>query len=72
MPPNQAKLMADAVDNKSLPVSLVLYENEGHGFRNAENIIHMLKVELEFYQRVFKLPTDNPPNNRLTIKNLDN
>ena len=70
VPPNQAKLMAEAVDKKSIPVSLVLYENEGHGFRNADNIIHMLKAELEFYQRVFKLSSDNIPNT-LTIKNLN-
>ncbi len=53
VPPSQAKAMASALEAKGLPVTLVLYEGEGHGFRKAENIIDALESELAFYARVF-------------------
>ena len=68
VPPNQAEMMADALRAKGLPVALVLYEGEQHGFRRAENIVRTLEGELYFYSRVFgfdladdvePLPIDN-------------
>ena len=53
VPPNQAEMMADALRAKGLPVALVLYEGEQHGFRRAENIRRSLEGELYFYSRVF-------------------
>jgi dipeptidyl aminopeptidase/acylaminoacyl peptidase len=38
VPPSQAIAMADAVAAKGLPVTLVLYPGEGHGFRQAATI----------------------------------
>ncbi len=60
VPPSQAKAMAAALEAKGLPVTLVLYEGEGHGFRKAENIIDALESELAFYAGVFgfDLPED--------------
>ena len=53
VPPNQAEMMADALRAKGVPVALVLYEGEQHGFRRAENIVRTLEGELYFYSRVF-------------------
>jgi dipeptidyl aminopeptidase/acylaminoacyl peptidase len=49
VPPNQAELMADAIRAKGLAVSFLLFEDEFHGFRKAENIKRALDGELYFY-----------------------
>ncbi|MCC6790776.1 MAG: S9 family peptidase [Thermomicrobiales bacterium] len=53
VPPNQAQMMYDAVDAKGLPVALVMFEGEQHGFRQAANIRRSLDGELYFLSRVF-------------------
>ena len=74
VPPNQAREMAAAVGAKGLPVALVLYEGEGHGFRKAATITASLHAKLSFLGQVFgfvpagdvpvlpiaNLPTDTP------------
>ncbi len=52
VPPNQATSMADALRAKGMPVALVMFEGEGHGFRQATNIRRALEAELYFYGRV--------------------
>ncbi len=52
VPPNQATSMAEALRVKGLPVALVMFEGEGHGFRQAANIKRALEAELYFYGRV--------------------
>ncbi len=52
VPPNQAEAMADAVRAKGLPVELVVFEGEGHGFRRAESIIATAERSLAFLGRV--------------------
>jgi dipeptidyl aminopeptidase/acylaminoacyl peptidase len=70
VPPNQAELMAAAVRAKGLPVSLVLMEGEGHGFRLAENQIRALETELVFYGKVFGFqPAGDLPS--LHVQNLE-
>ena len=59
VPPNQAELMAQVLTDKGLPVGLITYEGEGHGFRKAENIVHSIESECYFYRRVFGLCTEN-------------
>ncbi len=60
VPPNQAQSMADAVRAKGLPVALVMFEGEQHGFRKAETIIRSLEAELYFYGAVFGfVPADS-------------
>ena len=62
VPPDQSRLMADAVRAKGLPVALVLFEGEQHGFRKAESIIASLEAELAFYGAVFGFtPADTLP-----------
>jgi dipeptidyl aminopeptidase/acylaminoacyl peptidase len=53
VPLNQARLMADAVRAKGLEAELIVFEDEGHGFRRAETIERALEAELAFYERVF-------------------
>lgn len=55
VPPNQAEMMIEVLEQKGVPVEYVLYPEEGHGFRQADNIKDALTRELTFYRRVFGL-----------------
>jgi dipeptidyl aminopeptidase/acylaminoacyl peptidase len=55
VPPNQAQLMADALRQKGIHVQHITFAEEGHGFRQATNIIAALEAELAFYTEVFDL-----------------
>lgn len=69
VPPNQALMMADAVRAKGLPLALLTFPGEGHGFRQAETIRRTLEAELSFFGQLFAfLPADDIP--RLTVENL--
>jgi dipeptidyl aminopeptidase/acylaminoacyl peptidase len=37
VPINQAEALIDAFEDRDVPFEATLYEEEGHGFRNAEN-----------------------------------
>ncbi len=52
--------MVEALKEKKLPVSYVLFEGEQHGFRQAKNIARALEAELYFYSRVFDFELGNP------------
>ena len=54
VPPNQAVLIAEALEERQIPFVHVEYEGEGHGFRKAENVINSLETELAFYGEVFE------------------
>ena len=69
VPPNQAETFAAAARAKQLPVALIMYEGEGHGFRRAVNIINAQQATLSFLGRVFGFePADDLP--PITIENL--
>ena len=53
VPPNQAKMMHEALLQKGIPTCLKIYVGEQHGFRKAENIEDALDSELAFYGKVF-------------------
>ena len=53
VPPNQAELMVDALNRQGLPVACLMFEGEGHGFRQAGTMRRCLEAELLFYARVF-------------------
>ncbi len=53
VPPNQAKMMFNALKDKGIPVALVVFPQEAHGFRQAESIKRSLESELYFYARIF-------------------
>ncbi|MCK5646775.1 MAG: S9 family peptidase [Anaerolineales bacterium] len=58
--PPQAETMIEALDRKNLPYTYVVFENEGHGFRRQENVIHSLEAELSFYAQIFDLQLGEP------------
>lgn len=68
VPPNQAKMMASAVRAKGLPVALLMYDGEGHGFRAAENIRASIEGALSFFGQVYGYQPPNVP--VLPIENL--
>jgi dipeptidyl aminopeptidase/acylaminoacyl peptidase len=69
VPPSQAEKMADAIRAKNLPVALLEFEGEQHGFRKAENIERVLEAELYFYSRIFGFDLAAPVK-PVTIENL--
>jgi len=53
VPPNQARRMADALRRKGIPVALIEFAGEQHGFRRAESVRTALEAELYFFSRIF-------------------
>lgn len=53
VPPNQSRMIVDALDKRGVPVAYLEFEGEQHGFRKAETIIKATLSELAFYGRVF-------------------
>nr|ABK25153.1 unknown [Picea sitchensis] len=71
VPPEQARKIYAAVKEKGLPVALVEYEGEQHGFRKAENIKYTLEQQMVFFARLignFKVADDIIP---VHIENFD-
>ncbi|KAG9450844.1 hypothetical protein H6P81_010809 [Aristolochia fimbriata] len=52
VPPDQARKIYQALKKKGLPVALVEYEGEQHGFRKAENIKFTLEQQMVFFARL--------------------
>ncbi len=69
VPPSQAHQMADAVRSAGLPVSLVLFEGEGHGFRSMAARRQALEAQVSFLEQVFGMP-HSPDVPVLRIENL--
>ncbi|CAJ1964141.1 unnamed protein product [Sphenostylis stenocarpa] len=72
VPPDQAKRIYQAVKEKGVPVALVEYEGEQHGFRKAENIKFTIEQEMVFFARLighFDVADDITP---IKIDNFDN
>ena len=53
VPPAQAEAMVAALQDKGIMTRYVTFEEEGHGFRQAQNIQRALNEELNFYLTVF-------------------
>ncbi|XP_050365718.1 uncharacterized protein LOC126784289 [Argentina anserina] len=67
----QTRTIHHALKEKGLPVALVEYEEEGHGFRKAENIKFTLEQQMVFFARLvghFKAADDITP---IKIDNFD-
>jgi dipeptidyl aminopeptidase/acylaminoacyl peptidase len=52
VPPVQAEAMVNALRQKNIDVEYVTFTEEGHGFRQADNIKILYEKELAFYQRL--------------------
>ncbi|CAN4103762.1 unnamed protein product [Withania somnifera] len=50
--PDQARKIYQALKEKGLPVALIEYEGEQHGFRRAENIKFTLEQQMVFFARL--------------------
>jgi dipeptidyl aminopeptidase/acylaminoacyl peptidase len=70
VPPTQAEMLAEAARKKHLPVALIMFEGEGHGFRRAETIKVAAEAQIYFFGRIFgfepadqvsPIPIDNLP-----------
>lgn len=62
VPPNQTRMMVDALKKKGSPVACLEFPGEGHGFRQPENQRRALDAELSFYGQVFGFtPGDDLP-----------
>ena len=62
VPPAQTEAMAAAVRAKGLPVAVIMYAGEGHGFRRAETIISATQAQVYFLGRVLGFtPADELP-----------
>jgi dienelactone hydrolase len=70
VPPDQSEVMAAAVRNKSLPVALLTFSGEQHGFRQASAISRCLEAELMFYGAIFSFTPAGRPGS-IAIDNLD-
>ncbi len=53
VPPSQAEGIVAALRKNGLPHAYILFEGEGHGFRQAANQRRALEAELSFYAQVF-------------------
>lgn len=67
VPPNQAEMMVEALADKGIPHAYVLFEGEGHGFRDGANIVSALEAEYSFFAQTFGFtPADDIA--RITIR----
>jgi dipeptidyl aminopeptidase/acylaminoacyl peptidase len=69
VPPNQAETLAAAARRKGLPVALIIFEGEAHGFRTAETIKVSTEAQIYFLGKIFGFnPADDVP--EIWIENL--
>ena len=54
VPPEQAEIMIKALKKNQVAYEYVTFENEGHGFRQAENMSQALESERAFYMDIEK------------------
>ncbi len=73
VPPNQSRIMANALRTKGLPVAVLTFQGEQHGFRKRDTIVRCLEAELYFYGAVFGfVPTDRlSPGVQVVIDNIE-
>ena len=69
VPSTQAEMLADAARTKHLPVALIMFEGEGHGFRRAETIKAATEAQIYFFGQILGFePADRVP--PIAIDNL--
>jgi dipeptidyl aminopeptidase/acylaminoacyl peptidase len=53
VPVAQAEELVAALRQRRIPHAYLVFDGEGHGFRQAANIRRSLEAELSFYAQVF-------------------
>jgi dipeptidyl aminopeptidase/acylaminoacyl peptidase len=69
VPPEQSRMIVEALRARGVPVAYLEFEGEQHGFRRAENIVRAAEAELYFYGRIFGF-TPADPIEPVAIENL--
>jgi dipeptidyl aminopeptidase/acylaminoacyl peptidase len=63
-------MLANAARRKHVPVALIMFDGEGHGFRRAETIKAATEAQIYFLGRIFGfVPADRV--SPISIDNLD-
>ena len=57
VPPSQTETLADAARAKGLPVAMIMFAGEGHGFRAAETIKAATEAQIDFLSRIYGFTT---------------
>ncbi|GAB1259066.1 alpha/beta hydrolase family protein [Aurantivibrio plasticivorans] len=70
VPPQQAETMVNALAEQEIPHAYITFEEEAHGFRQANNIHAALLAELSFYRQVFAIPGAEEGDTPVTVKFL--
>jgi dienelactone hydrolase len=55
VPPAQTERMAEALRANGIPVEVILFPEEGHGFRNGATQVQVLEATEAFFRRHFQL-----------------
>ncbi|KAB2076102.1 hypothetical protein ES319_A06G017900v1 [Gossypium barbadense] len=71
VPPDQARKIYKALKEKGLPVALVEYEGEQHGFRKAENIKFTIEQQMVFFARLIGRFNVADPITPIKVDNFD-
>ncbi|XVE70004.1 hypothetical protein DITRI_Ditri10aG0036900 [Diplodiscus trichospermus] len=71
VPPDQARKIYQALKEKGLPVALVEYLGEQHGFRKAENIKFTLEQQMVFFARLLGRFSVADPITMIKVDNFD-
>lgn len=58
--PEQSRLLYERLREEGIPVALLAFEGEGHGFRREETLRRSREAELCFYSRVLRIPLPEP------------
>ena len=53
VPPDQSRVMFEALKSKGIPTALFMFEGEPHGFRQLKTQVTCLKGDYYFFSRVF-------------------
>jgi dipeptidyl aminopeptidase/acylaminoacyl peptidase len=69
VPPAQAEVIVEALQQRGVPYAYIAFEGEGHGFRRAENIKRAFAAHLSFLAQLFGFELADAPE-PLEIENL--
>lgn len=58
VPPAQAEDMVNVIKDRGGDVEYVIFDGEGHGWRQAVNMATALETEIKFYERILMISAD--------------